>query len=78
MVRKAPARRHALRISWSSGMPGKHGFLRHTCGHNLVEAGASLDRIAAILGHEKLDTTTIYTTPSDRELQREVEKIVGE
>ena len=52
--------------------------LRHTCGHNLVEAGVSIDRVAAILGHEKLDTTAVYTMPSDKELQREVEKIAGE
>ena len=51
--------------------------LRHTCGHNLVEAGVALDRVAAILGHEKLDTTALYTMPSDKELQREVEKIAA-
>jgi integrase/recombinase XerD len=52
--------------------------LRHTCGHNLVEAGVGIDRVAAILGHEKLDTTAIYTMPSDKELQQEVEKIARE
>ncbi len=52
--------------------------LRHTCGHNLVEAGVALDRVAAILGHEKLDTTAAYTRPSDKELQREVERIARE
>ncbi len=51
--------------------------LRHTCGHNLVEAGVALDRVAAVLGHEKLDTTALYTMPSDKELQREVEKIAA-
>jgi site-specific recombinase XerD len=34
--------------------------LRHTAAHNLVKAGVSLDRVAAILGHERLDTTAIY------------------
>jgi len=33
--------------------------------------------VAAILGHERLDTTAIYTRPSERELQEEVEKITG-
>jgi hypothetical protein len=31
-------------------------------------------RVAAILGHEKLGTAAIYTIPSDKELQREVEQ----
>jgi site-specific recombinase XerD len=30
-----------------------------------VDAGASLDRVAQILGHESVDTTRIYTTLSD-------------
>jgi site-specific recombinase XerD len=49
--------------------------LRHTFGKNLVDAGVSLDRVAQLLGHESVDTTRIYTTPSERDLQREVEKI---
>jgi site-specific recombinase XerD len=49
--------------------------LRHTDAHNLVKAGVSLDRVAAILGHERLDTTAIYTRPSEKELQEEMEKI---
>jgi site-specific recombinase XerD len=53
-------------------------ILRHTCGHNLVGAGVSLDRVATILGHERLDTTAIYTRPSEKELQEEVEKIAFE
>jgi site-specific recombinase XerD len=49
--------------------------LRHTFGKNLVNAGVSLDRVAQLLGHESVDTTRIYTTPSEQDLQREVEKI---
>jgi len=49
--------------------------LRHTFGKNLVDAGVSLDRVAQLLGHESVDTTRIYTTPSEQDLQREVEKI---
>jgi len=49
--------------------------LRHTFGKNLVDAGVPLDRVAQLLGHESVDTTRIYTTPSEQDLQREVEKI---
>lgn len=49
--------------------------LRHTFGKNLIDAGVSLDRAAQLLGHESVDTTRIYTTPSEQDLQREVEKI---
>lgn len=49
--------------------------LRHTCGKNLVDQGVSLDRVAAILGHEDLNTTKIYTLSSQSDLAGEVEKI---
>ncbi len=49
--------------------------LRHTFGKNLVDAGVSLDRVAQLLGHESVNTTRIYTTPSEQDLQRDVEKI---
>jgi site-specific recombinase XerD len=49
--------------------------LRHTFGKNSVDAGVSLDRVAQLLGHESIETTRIYTTPSEQDLQREVEKI---
>ena len=49
--------------------------LRHTFGKNLVDAGVSIDRVAQLLGHESVDTTRIYTTPSAQDLQNEVEKV---
>ena len=49
--------------------------LRHTFGKNLVDAGAPLNWVASLLGHESVDTTRIYTTPSEQDLQREVEKV---
>ena len=49
--------------------------LRHTFGKNLVDAGTPIDRVASLLGHESVDTTRIYTTPSEQDLQREVEKV---
>ena len=34
-----------------------------------------LGRVVSPLGHESVDTTPIYTTPSEQDLQREVEKV---
>lgn len=49
--------------------------LRHTFGKNLVDAGVSLDRVAMLLGHESLDTTAVYTTPSKADLTAAVEQV---
>jgi site-specific recombinase XerD len=45
---------------------------------NLVDAGTPLDQVATLLGHECLDTTRIYTQPSERNLERAVRRAAGE
>lgn len=52
--------------------------LRHTFGKNLVNAGVSLDQVAALMGHESLETTKIYTLPSFADLQKAVRQGGGE
>jgi site-specific recombinase XerD len=53
--------------------------LRHTFGKLVLDAGEDLVIVAKLLGHERLETTAIYTQPSDRDLERAVEKLaVGE
>jgi site-specific recombinase XerD len=49
--------------------------LRHTFAKRLVDAGVSLEKVAALLGHEDLNTTRIYTVPSLDDLAGAVEKI---
>jgi integrase/recombinase XerC len=49
--------------------------LRHTFCKNLIDAGVSLDKVAALAGHESLETTKIYCTPSLSDLAEAVEKI---
>ena len=39
--------------------PGAH-VLRHTAATQMVRAGASLKQVADVLGHARIDTTTIY------------------
>ncbi|RLC77141.1 MAG: integrase [Chloroflexi bacterium] len=50
--------------------------LRHTFAKNLVDSGVPLDRVAALLGHENLNTTRIYTAPSLQDLMEAVERLV--
>jgi len=52
--------------------------LRHTFGKNLVDAGVSLEQVAALLGHESLNTVMIYTKPSHGDLEKAVRKAAGE
>ena len=52
--------------------------LRHSCAKNLIDRGVSIDRVAAILGHESLDTTAIYTRPSQADLESKMDKIAWE
>jgi site-specific recombinase XerD len=49
-------------------------FLRHTFAKNLLDAGADLVIVAALLGHESLDTTAIYTKPRFSDLVNAIEK----
>jgi site-specific recombinase XerD len=52
--------------------------LHHSFAKNLVDAGTPLDQVATLLGHESLDTTRIYTQPSERDLERAVQHAAGE
>jgi len=52
--------------------------LRHSFAKNLVDASTPLDQVATLLGHESLDTTRIYTQPSERDLEWAVRRAAGE
>ena len=54
-----------------------HTF-RHTCAKNLIDAGQSIDRVAKILGHSNVNTTSIYTMPTERDLHITMESISWE
>jgi len=51
--------------------------LRHTFCRRLAEAGVRLEQIAALAGHESLDTTRRYVEPGQEELAAAVEKLSG-
>jgi site-specific recombinase XerD len=49
--------------------------LRHTAAKGLLDSGVNLVAVAALLGHQRLETTAIYTTPSQRDLEQAVSKL---
>src|SRR4051794_18327902 len=49
--------------------------LRHSFSKHALDAGADLVSVSALLGHQRLETTAIYTTPSQRDLEKVVEKL---
>jgi site-specific recombinase XerD len=49
--------------------------LRHSFGKGLLDAGVDLVAVAALLGHSRLETTAIYTHPSNRDLEHAVQRL---
>lgn len=48
---------------------------RHTFAKNLVDSGVGLEKVAALLGHSSLNTTRIYITPNQKDLEQAVERL---
>jgi integrase/recombinase XerD len=53
----------------AAGLKGSCHLMRHTCATHMLEGGADIRYIQQLLGHEKLETTAIYTEVSIRQLQ---------
>jgi site-specific recombinase XerD len=49
--------------------------LRHSFAKALIDSGVSLEKVAALLGHSNLNTTRIYTTPGEEDLEDAVVRI---
>ena len=49
--------------------------LRHTFGTDLIRAGTDLVTVAELLGHASLDSTRIYTLPTDDDLQAAIDRL---
>jgi integrase/recombinase XerC len=52
--------------------------LRHTFCKALIDRGVSIDQVAALAGHGNINTTARYTKPSQKDLQRAVQKTAWE
>jgi integrase/recombinase XerC len=48
---------------------------RHTFAKNLVNQEVGLEKVGALLGHANLNTTRLYITPDERDLEFAVEKL---
>ena len=50
-------------------------MLRHSFAKNLIDSGVGLEKVASLLGHSSLNTTRIYVTPNQIDLERAVDQI---
>jgi integrase/recombinase XerC len=65
-----------LRVGQDAGLDNLTPHqLRHTFGKNLVDSGVGLEKVAALLGHSNLNTTRIYITPNQQDLEQAVNKL---
>lgn len=51
--------------------------LRHTFATRMIENGRSLVEVQALLGHENINTTAIYTRPNHQSLKAAVDSLCG-
>lgn len=49
--------------------------LRHSFAKALIDAGVSLEKVATLLGHSNLNTTRIYTTSGEEELENAISEL---
>jgi integrase/recombinase XerC len=68
-----------LRFGQEAGMDNLTPHqLRHTFGKNLVDSGVGLEKVAALLGHSNLNTTRVYVTPNQQDLEQAVDRLSRE
>ena len=66
--------RAVRRLAQSAGLEGvTPHILRHTFAKGLINQGVSIEKVATLLGHSDLNTTRIYITPGERDLEEAVE-----
>lgn len=49
--------------------------LRHTFAKQVLDAGGDLATVQRLLGHERLETTAIYTQPTAHDLEAAVRRL---
>ncbi len=65
-------RKYARRAGLSGVTPH---ILRHSFGKGLLDAGTDLVTVSRLLGHERLETTAIYTQPTAQDLEAAVARL---
>jgi integrase/recombinase XerD len=53
-------------------------ILRHSLAKQILDAGEDLATVQRLLGHERLETTAIYTQPTARDLEQAVRRLEAE
>jgi integrase/recombinase XerC len=68
--------RALTRIGRQAGLPAlTPHMLRHSFAKNLINSGVGLEKVASLLGHSSLNTTRIYVTPNQVDLEKAVDQI---
>ncbi len=65
-------RKYAQRAGVSAVTPH---ILRHSFAKQVLDAGADLATVSRLLGHERLETTAIYTQPTAQDLEAAVRRL---
>ena len=65
-------RRIVADLARRAGVRATPHTLRHTFAKRLLDAGVPLEKVAALLGHENLNTTRIYLEPGEQDLEMAV------
>ncbi|MEA3351167.1 MAG: tyrosine-type recombinase/integrase [Chloroflexota bacterium] len=76
-VRPRSAQRAVKRIAEQAGLGDDvtPHTLRHTFAKSLINEGVTLEKVAKLLGHSSLNTTRIYVTPSEKDLEKAVNSL---
>ncbi|MAT45166.1 MAG: hypothetical protein CL609_22795 [Anaerolineaceae bacterium] len=67
--------RSIQRLGLEAGINLHPHVLRHTYAKQLIDLGIGIEKVAVLLGHSNINTTSIYITPSLQDLQEAVDKI---
>jgi site-specific recombinase XerD len=72
-IQSKTVERAVLRFAGGAGLENvTPHVLRHSFAKALINSGVTLEKVATLLGHSNLNTTRIYTTPGERDLEEAV------
>jgi site-specific recombinase XerD len=75
-IQSKTVQRAVQRFAGESGLENvTPHVLRHSFAKALIDSGVTLEKVATRLGHSNLNTTRIYTTPGERDLEEAVRSL---